>query len=434
MFRRILTFMAAAAAAISMVSCQDDSKPTIEFEKILYTVYQKGSVDVTLTVSEPAASAIDIPLIFSGNAEKGTDYTVSAESIKIAAGETSGAITISDNCITEDKQISIGFTAPAGYNIGTKMVAVVSPDMQEALVYSFSMTRGYALESFIATINVTGTVSGKDFKATEDITIPLVLSGDGAANLTFVPEEQQVASVDARPSYYAVIKAGQSSATAKFTVPEGYSGDADAVLAVNSDDASRFVPGDNSSVSIAVRGVQTPDKLVGTWKFSKVYDLDELNTWFEEYEDDVDALPTHNVGFTLTFAKESDGSVSLTPGGTGDFLNFFRKATVSFTAPINTTAKAVSLGKYTMLDNQQFVTEARGYAYQFNTYYKLSSANRAFSKDTETLGEAVVVFTLSDEGLTVEFRDYDTPPFGEMWWDDSFDPDMFGFASLFVKQ
>ena len=70
------------------------------------------------------------------------------------------------------------------------MVAVVSPDMQEALVYSVSVARGYALESYIATINVTGTVSGKDFKAIEDITIPLVLSGDGAANLTFVPEEQ----------------------------------------------------------------------------------------------------------------------------------------------------------------------------------------------------------------------------------------------------
>ena len=46
MFRRILTFVAASVAAMSLVACQDDSKPTIEFERILYTVYQKGSVDV----------------------------------------------------------------------------------------------------------------------------------------------------------------------------------------------------------------------------------------------------------------------------------------------------------------------------------------------------------------------------------------------------
>ena len=68
------------------------------------------------------------------------------------------------------------------------------------------------------------------------------------------------------------------------------------------------------------------------------------------------------------------------------------------------------------------------------SYYKLSVANRAFSSETETLGEAVVIFTLVDGGLQVEFRDYDTPPFGEMWWDTGFDADMFGFASLFVKK
>ena len=39
MFRRILTFVAASVAAMSLVACQDDSKPTIEFERILYTVY-----------------------------------------------------------------------------------------------------------------------------------------------------------------------------------------------------------------------------------------------------------------------------------------------------------------------------------------------------------------------------------------------------------
>lgn len=110
MFRRILTFVAASVAAMSLVACQDDSKPTIEFERILYTVYQKGSVDVALTISEPASSALTVPLIFSGNAEKGTDYDVSAESITIAPGETSGTVTINDKGLNEEKQISLGFT------------------------------------------------------------------------------------------------------------------------------------------------------------------------------------------------------------------------------------------------------------------------------------------------------------------------------------
>lgn len=430
--KRILYFMAAIAAAISFASCSEDGKPTIEFERVLYTIYQNGSVDVALTVSEPAAADVTVPLIFSGDAVKGTDYSVSAESVTIKAGETAASVKVTNISLTDDKQLTLGFNVPSGYNLGTRLVAVVSPDSQEALVYSFSMTRGYALESYVATINVTGTVSGKDVVTTEDITIPLQVSGAGASNLVFTVSDET--KTTPAPAPYAVLKAGETSASVKFTVPDGFSGDDEAVLSVQPGE-DRFIAGDNSSVSIAVRGVQTPDKLIGTWKFSKVYDKDELDMWFEEMEDDPEALPTHNEGFTLTFAKESDGSVSVTPAGSGDFMNFFRKATVSLCAPKNATASSIALGKYTVLDNNQFVTEARGYAYQANTYYKVSSANRAFSKDSETLGEAVVVFSLSDDGLTMEFRDYDTPPFGEMWWDDGkFDPDMFGFASLFVKQ
>lgn len=431
--KRILHFMAALAAAVSFVSCQEDGKPTIEFERVLYTIYQQGSVEVSLNVSEPASADLNVPLIFSGDAVKGTDYNISAESVTIKAGETSGSVKIDNVSLSDDKQITLGFTTPSGYSLGTKMVAVVAPDSQEALVYSFSMTRGYALESYIATINVTGTVSGKDVVTTEDITIPLTLSGPGASNLVFSEDSETKTAPMYSP--YAVLKAGETKATVKFTVPEGFSGDDEAVLTVDSE-ADRFVEGDNGSVSIAVRGVQTPDKLVGTWKFSKVYDLEELEMWFAELEDDTEALPTHNDGFTLTFTKEADGSVSLTPDGSGDFMNFFRKAAVTLAEPKNATAGSVLLGKYSVLDNNQFVSEDRGYAYQCNTYYKLSSANRAFSKDTEKLGEAVVVFNLSDEGLTMELRDYDEPPFGEMWADGwtKFDPDMFGFASLFVKQ
>lgn len=231
-----------------------------------------------------------------------------------------------------------------------------------------------------------------------------------------------------------MLKAGSTSATVKFTVPANYSDDKAAILSINSDEDSRFIAGDNGSVSLAVRGLQTPDKLIGTWKFSKVYDLDELNSWFSDYGDDIDALPTHNDGFTLTFAKESDGSVTVTPGGNGDFSNFFRKATVSLSEPKNITPNPVILGKYTTYELNMFYENTNN-IYQVNTYYELSSANRAFSSSKETSGKAVVVFSVTDDGLNVEFRDYDKPPFGETWWDnDDFQPEMFGFASLFTKQ
>lgn len=432
--------MAAAVAAVSMVSCDnDDSKPTIEFSKTLYTVYQKGDVDVDVVVSGPAETDLTVPLTFIGNAEKGVDYTASAESVVIKAGESSGSVTITNVSLSEEKQVSLGFTAPEGYSMGAKIVAVIAPSSQEALVYSFDMTKFDALEGCLATVNVVGTLTGKDFKAEEDIYVPLAVSGEGASKLSFTDEgTTSTSSVSAKPGVFALIHAGESKGVAKFKVEDGFSGDLKAEISVNEEADSRFIAGDHSKMEVAVKGLQTPDKLVGTWKFSKVFSKDEVDLWFMDSEDDPEALPTHNEGFTLTFAKESDGTVSLTPGGKGDFLNFFRKATVTLGKPKNLVAKGIVLGAHSTLEGQQFIQadETNGCSYQSDTYYKLSSANRAFSATKETLGEVTVVFRLSDDGLTLEFRDYDKPPFGETWAEEwtKFDPDMFGFASLFVKQ
>ena len=357
MFKRFITFMAAAVAAVSMVSCDnDDSKPTIEFSKTLYTVYQKGDVDVDVVVSGPAETDLTVPLAFIGNAEKGVDYTASAESVVIKAGESSGSVTITNVSLSEEKQVSLGFTVPEGYRMGTKIVAVIAPSSQEALVYSFDMTKFDALEGCLATVNVVGTLTGKDFKADEDIYVPLAVSGEGASKLSFTVEgTTPTTSTSAKPGVFALIHAGESKGVAKFKVEDGFSGNLKAEISVNEEADSRFIAGDHSKMEVAVKGLQTPDKLVGTWKFSKVFSKDEMDMWFMDSEDDPDALPTHNEGFTLTFAKESDGTVSLTPGGKGDFLNFFRKATVTLGEPKNLVAKGVVLGAHSTLEGQQFI-------------------------------------------------------------------------------
>ena len=453
MFKKFMTFVTVAVAALSLASCEKEGgkeTPVLEFEKILYTVYDKGTVDVVIKSNVAVAENVTIPVTFSGEAEKGVDYKIVAkddegneiaaeEVVTIEAGKTAGAITVKNISLSEKKQISVSFAVPEGYAAGTKKTAVVAPDSQEALIYSFQMARGYALESFVTTIKVTGTVSGTDFKAAEDITIPLSLTGEGASVLQFVEEKkteggETEGGADTRSiaapakGPYAVLKAGQTSATVKFTVPKGYSGDKEALLTVDSDADSRFIEGgDNEFVSIAVRGLQTPDKLVGTWKFSRMYtdDEDGLEYW---YEDDLENCPIHNDGFRLTFSKNDDGVVTVKPEGSGDFNNFFRESTITLTEPMNLTADGVLLGSTTAFEGSLFVNK-----YHFNTYYKLSKANRAFSAKKEALGEAVIVLCLDDDGLTVEFRDYDKPEFGEYWWD-GFDPDMFGFPSLFVKE
>ncbi len=422
-----------AIAVISLASCNKNNNPVIQFDKTLYTVYEGGEVVIGITVSEPSDADILVPLRFNDGPVKNVDYTVSSETVTIPAGQTVGYVTLTNISMTVEKPLAMSFELPAGYSYGLRLLAIVNPDSQEAIVYQFATDKTYANESVIATIKVTGSVSGSDLVTPEDIYIPLVLEGEGSSALTFVPENSSSAA-QPESEVYALLRSGETKATVRFTVADGFSGDLNAVLSVDNSEDNRFIAGDNSTLSINVRGLQTPDKLLGTWVFSKVYDLDEVEEFFAEMDDDPELLPTHNEGFTLTFAQGADGEVTVTPGGTGDMLNFFRTATVSLTEPMNTVSGAVTLGKYTAYENNMFIADVAE-TYQTNTYYKLSSANRAFSSSDESLGEAVVVFSLTDNGLNVEFRDYDTPPFGEMWWEDGkFDPEVFGFASLFVRK
>lgn len=200
------------------------------------------------------------------------------------------------------------------------------------------------------------------------------------------------------------------------------------------DAAVRFIPGDNESAEYTLYSANIPEAILGTWSFSKVFAVDELIGWFELEEDNPSLLPLNNEGFTLTFTKDESGVVTVTPNDKGDFASFFREATMIPTKPIHYSSEGKPMGKNAVSECTMFMAYD-GYEVHTNAYYLLSAANRAFSKDNEAIGEAVVVFTIVDGDLTVEFRDYDKPPFGIKWWkDEKFDPDMFGFASLFTKQ
>ena len=127
--------------------------------------------------------------------------------------------------------------------------------------------------------------------------------------------------------------------------------------------------------------------------------------------------------------------VTLTTNGKGDFANYFREATITLTEPKNYSTEGVVLGKYTVEEINMFQAEVIDDDSVIFTYYLLSNANRAFSADDEELGESVIAFRLTNDGnLEMQFRDYDMPPFGEMWWDDDFDADMFAFCSVFTKE
>lgn len=417
--KRILPIL--AVFALLLVSCKKEDKlPVAEFGQSFYSIYSHSSVQIDINLSKPASKAITIPVLTSGTADVGSDYGISASEVTIQPGETKGYLTIKDNNLTTEKSITLSLGMDDSYITGTKYMTVISLNDEESLVYSFKTSDAIVLESYTVSLSLTGTNSGSDFSATEDLTIPLVASGPGAEDIIAGP---------------VIVKAGDKSGSASIQLKNlDFSGDKEAVLTVDPA-AARYIPGDLPEIALRVQGLQTPDKLIGSWTFDSVYDLEELELWFMELKDDPDELPTHNEGFTLTFAKEGNDIV-LTPGDTGDFTKFFRKSKVTLSTPVNMTSKGIKLGVHSTEESNMFISEVAE-PYQQNTYYLLEKANLAFSADTEEIGSARIIFRITPAGdLCVEFREYNNADeFGMMWWDGGtmFDPDMFGFASLFKK-
>ena len=411
--------MAILTLALFSVACSEDGKITVEFEKTLYTVHGGGSVDIAVNVSEPAASDISIGLLFSGSASA-DKYAAGFDTVTIPAGETTGTVTISDIRISQEEQIVVGIVScPSGYTPGAKSVTIVTVDAEELLVCSFASTSDNAIGSYRARIDVSGAVSGKDLSLNEDVVIPLTASGAAASYLNFGGEP------------HALLKAGDKVAIAEFSLNPGFEEGAEVKLSIKEGE-DRILIGNNETITLKLYGAEIPEALLGTWTFDHVFDIEEVEEFFSEMEDDITLLPTHNEGFTLTFEKDDAGIITVTPNDKGDFAKFFRTATVTPTEPINYSSEGTVTGMNTVSEINMFMA-MEDYDFHTCSYYRLSEANRAFSSEVETLGEAVVIFTLVEGGLQVEFRDYDTPPFGEMWWDPDFDADMFGFASLFVK-
>lgn len=177
MFKRILTFVAAAAAAVTISSCQKDDKPTVEFEKSLYTAYAKRSVDVKVILSEPATENVSV-MINSSGANAGTDFELTGVPVTIKAGETSGTFSVKNLNLTQASPLNLGIECPSGYDLGTKFVTIVAPDPEETLVYSFELTKADVLGSYVAKIKVTGVTSGDKLSLNDDVIIPLKITGE----------------------------------------------------------------------------------------------------------------------------------------------------------------------------------------------------------------------------------------------------------------
>lgn len=104
--------------------------PVAQLSPVSASVTEEGGVQVlTITLSTPASTTIIVPAQVTGTAVIGSDATISALPVSIAAGQTTGSLTITgkpDVIDEPDRTLIITLGAPLGATLGTDFISTVT--------------------------------------------------------------------------------------------------------------------------------------------------------------------------------------------------------------------------------------------------------------------------------------------------------------------
>ena len=417
--KRTIAILAAAVACAA--ACTKLGIPTIEFASLTGNIYlgtESTPVEIKTNLASESDATASVRISYIGSSLK--ELASVEQSVTVPAGETSVTLDVPNRPeeLAEDEavtSIKLSFTAlPAGYVPGAKAICLLSPSTSEALICSFAYEEADLIESLRVKVSISGSLSGKDWTANGDMSIPVEFSGEGSK---YISSDGLVKVLSGEKSGMLEIKAKEG--IHDLNAPLGISLAGEGVIA-----------GDVETMLVTVRGIPTIETLGGEWKFVEIVDKEDLEYC---YEDVLELCPIHNEGFSLSFSSK-DGGIVLSPSATGDFANYYRECSISNCEPKNMVAKGVVLGSCSSEEENMFVMPIYSRPTQ-EIYYKLPSVNRSFDNSAESLGEGVISLSfLSDDEIIVSIHDYDEPGFALWWEDGKFDAEMLGFASLFRRQ
>ena len=410
-----------AAAVVCAAACTKLGIPTIEFASLTGNIYlgtESTPVEIKTNLASESDATASVRISYIGSSLK--ELASVEQSVTVPAGETSVTLDVPNRPeeLAEDEavtSIKLSFTAlPAGYVPGAKAICLLSPSTSEALICSFAYEEADLIESLRIKVNISGSLSGKDWTANGDMSIPVEFSGEGSK---YISSDGLVE-----------VLSGENSGTLEIKAKEGIH-DLNAPLGISLA-GEGVIAGDVETMLVTVRGIPTIETLGGEWKFVEIVNKEDLEYC---YEDVLELCPIHNEGFSLSFSSK-DGGIVLSPSATGDFANYYRECSISNCEPKNMVAKGVVLGSCSSEEENMFVMPIYSRPTQ-EIYYKLPSVNRSFDNSAESLGEGVISLSfLSDDEIIVSIHDYDEPGFALWWEDGKFDAEMLGFASLFRRQ
>ncbi|KAA8917981.1 autotransporter outer membrane beta-barrel domain-containing protein [Xanthomonas sontii] len=128
----------------------NDDYPSASIAVSPASVYENGGNNLVYTVSlsQPSPSALSIGFSVGGTATSGTDYAAVNSPLVIAAGQTSGTITVSptpDTTVEPDETVVISLNAGSGYTVGSPSSAtgtILNDDLPTLSINNVSQNEG----------------------------------------------------------------------------------------------------------------------------------------------------------------------------------------------------------------------------------------------------------------------------------------------------
>lgn len=147
-------YVLALAAMTLLAGCKKDSAtlPSVSFETAVPTTVDGTSV-LSISAYYTGTEAVTIPVKFSGDAVKGTDYTVSAEAFVIGGASPVTSIIVTPVDYTSKKTVKASLELPEGFTAGkyvTSEFALSGP----VGVISFSSKRGLLTAAAVISADV----------------------------------------------------------------------------------------------------------------------------------------------------------------------------------------------------------------------------------------------------------------------------------------
>ena len=233
-----------------------------------------GAAIITATLSAAHTDPVTVELEVSGNATATDDYTVSATQIVIAAGATTGSVTVTavqDAADEPDEAVVVDITSVTnGQEVGTQQVTITILDDDEAPVPDVTLTVDNATIPEAAGV-ATFTVTLSEV-ATVPVTVELGITGSAAAT-DFTSSGSQI-----------VIAAGATTGTVTVTAVQDEENEPDETVIVD----ITSVTGGNEA---------------GTQQQTVTIVDDDVAPGFA-----IRALDPTDSGFRVEFTKELDGS------------------------------------------------------------------------------------------------------------------------------